>query len=151
MKRLLLLSFCSLTILISHAAVPDIVVEQLRLDVREAMMAKDGKLPPVAAVDETLGIVMRELNSETSPFELSPSELVDFRKESTSLTNDDMNRVMLAFKKGINNKPLPHLLAYYDRLREAGVLTPRQKIICHKLLLRMAALFNIEIPPAVKP
>lgn len=145
-----LLFTCCLAVTISHAELPDVVVQQLRYDVRDAM-TKNGQIPPVAAVDETLGMVMRELNSKNYPFELSPTDLVEFRKEETSLADAEVNRVMIEFKKAIQNKQLPHLLAYYDQQRERGVLTPRQKILCYRLILRLAAAAGLKIEPAAKP
>ena len=133
-----------------HAALPDVVMSQLRVDVRSTIikLAPKGYTPRVEEVDEILRTVLNELGSEQALFELSPADLVDFRKDTTWLTNEEVTRVMLALKKGVRHKPLPHLLAYYDDLRDDNALTPRQKILCYRLTLRVAEMSKVVIPPA---
>lgn len=145
--------FLLLSCLTARAALPEVVMAQLKSDVRSAIigLAPKGYTPPVEEVDETLRTVLTELNSEQSLFELTPTDLVDFRKDSTELTIPEITRVMNALKKGVHNKPLPHLLAFYDNLRDDNALSPRQKILCYRLTLRIAAMSGVEIPPAPAP
>ncbi|MFN7564306.1 MAG: hypothetical protein ACK5TH_21225 [Prosthecobacter sp.] len=135
------------------AALPEVVVTQVRHDVRGAIIfhATPGYTPPTQEVDEILAQVLREMNSERDPFVLTPEELVDFRKDETSLTFEELARVMHLIKKAARNKPLPHLLSYYDQLLDKKALSPRQKILCHRMMLRAAAAFHLEIPPAPPP
>lgn len=145
----LLLSFRCLAVL------PEIVAEQIRHDVRGAIirLAPQGYTPPVQEVEEILTLVLREMNSDNDPFELSPAELVDFRKGETSLSFEELARLMNLLKKGVNNKPLPHLLAYYDHLLDQKALSPKQKIICHRMIMHAAASSKVALPtpPAAKP
>lgn len=134
----------------ASAGVPDVVMDQLRHDVRSAIirLAPQGYSPPVEEVDEILRTVLRELNSEDSPFDLPAAELVEFRKDQSSLSFEEIARVMNALKKGIHNKPLPHLLAFYDYLLDNRALSPRQKILCYRFIMRVATMARVEIPPA---
>lgn len=137
----------------AHAILPEVVVTQVRHDVRGAIIfhATPGYTPPTQEVDEILAQVLREMNSERDPFVLTPEELVDFRKEETGLTFEELARVMHLIKKAAGKKPLPHLLSYYDHLLDKKALSPRQKILCNRMMLRAAAAFQLEIPPAPKP
>lgn len=133
----------------ASAALPDVVLEQIRHDIREIMTDK-GRPPPVAALDEVFGMVIREMTSSHKPLEMSNADVAAFRNEKPLVSEEEFTRVMQEFKKAINNQPLPHLLAYYERQREARLLTPRQKILCYLLTLRLADMSGIPIPAAPK-
>ena len=141
---LFLLPFCAL------AELPEVVVSQLRVDVRSAIirLAPKGYTPPVQEVDETLKLVVREMNAVNDPFVLTPEELVAFRKDETGLSYEELTRVMNALKKGVNNKPLPHMLAFYDHLLDGRALSPRQKILCYRMTMHAAVSSKVVIPPA---
>lgn len=151
MKTCLLLLGVVLLVLTgpAAAALPDVVLDQIRHDIREIMTEK-GQTPPTVAVDEVFGMVIREMTASQKPLEMSTADLAAFRNEKPSVSEEEFTRVMQEFKKAIKNQPLPHLLAYYDRQREAKLLTPRQKILCYLLTLRLADLSGIPIPPASK-
>jgi len=137
------------------AVLPDVVEDQIKMDVRSAIirLAPKGYTPPVQEVDEILTLVLREMNSEKDPFVLTAAELLDFRKDETSLSYEELSRVMNALKKGVQGKQLPHLLAFYEHLLDGKALSPRQKILCYRMILHAAASSNVEIPaaPAAKP
>jgi hypothetical protein len=131
------------------AALPDIVLDQIRQDIRE-IMTENGQVPPTAALDEVHGMVIREMTASQKPLEMTAVEIAAFRNEKPLVSEEEFNRVMREFKKAIQNQPLPHLVAYYERKREAKLITPRQKILCYLLTLRLADLAGVTIPPAPK-
>ena len=131
------------------AALPDVVLEQIRHDIR-VIMSEKGPAPATAEVDEVCTMVVREMTESSKPLQISTADLAAFRNEKPAFSDAELTRVMQELKKAINNKPLPHLLAYYERQRQAGALTPKQKILCYLLTLNLAEHSGISIPPAPK-
>ncbi|MBL9181509.1 MAG: hypothetical protein JNN17_05170 [Verrucomicrobiaceae bacterium] len=144
-----LLSILVLLVPGAFASLPDVVIQQIRRDIRDAM-TQNGQMPPSGVVDETLGKVRQELESGPRPFDLSPAQLVEFRNEAPSVTDAEVDRVMAELKRALRGRPLPYLLAHYERLRIDRRLTPRQKMLCHLLTLRLSETDGLPIPSAPK-
>ena len=60
------------------------------------------------------------------------------------------DRLMAELKRALRGGPMPYLLAHYERLRADRRLAPRQKMLCHLLILRLAETDRIPIPPPPK-
>jgi hypothetical protein len=144
-----LLSILVLLVPEAMASLPDVVIQQIRYDIREAM-TQNGQSPPSGVIDETLAKVRQELESGPRPFELSPAQLVEFRNETPSVTDAEVDRLMAELKRALRGGPMPYLLAHYERLRADRRLAPRQKMLCHLLILRLAETDRIPIPPPPK-
>ncbi|MFO1439795.1 MAG: hypothetical protein U1F81_15845 [Verrucomicrobiaceae bacterium] len=144
-----LLSILVLLVAEAMASLPDVVIQQIRYDIRDAM-TQNGQSPPSGVIDETLAKVRQELESGPRPFELSPAQLVEFRNETPSVTDAEVDRLMAELKRALRGGPMPHLLAHYERQRQAKLLTPRQKILCYLITLNLAEQSGIPIPHAPK-
>ncbi len=141
--RGLLLAACVLagTATLAVAAPPEAVLTQLRADVSSAM-AGTGLPPAPAQVDQIVAGMQKEMGPGLTPFEFTPEEAAAFEAGTTTVTDADLEKAFAEMRQIVVGRPLPHLLTFYDTRRAAGQLTPRQKILCHRLSTSVLAMLK---------
>ena len=127
-----LFSFASLA-----AEIPQPVLAQLRADVRAAISG-GGATPTDEQVAEIMGQLSKDAAAKET-FSFTPAEIEAFNTGNPVPSDADLAKEIASIRKSVGQTPLPSIIAFYERLRAAGKLTPKQKIVFQRLCKSLSA------------